>query len=143
MKKTKVLLVIALFSSSFFFACKKEDKGTTTPDYKNLILGKWLWYKTITTGSQGSPYDTFYNQGMFKEFLANGKVITTDGNGQVYNDNYFISGNKLAQTHNNGSDTTYSDITACSAAAFSIYDKVTYTYVNPPAVVEYWNYFIK
>jgi hypothetical protein len=143
MKKTTILFTITLLSCTLFFACKKDDTNKAKPDYKNLILGKWLWYKTITTGSQSSPFDTFYNQGMFKEFLANGKVITTSNGSPTTTENYFIIGNTLAQTFNNGQDTGYTEIISCTAGAFSIYNKITYTNVNPPAVVEYWNYFVK
>ena len=75
MKKTTTLLTIAFICITVLLACKKDDNINTTPDYKTLLQGKWLWYKTITTGSSGNPFDTFYNKGMFKEFLANGKVI--------------------------------------------------------------------
>lgn len=143
MKKTTTLFTIAFICITVLLACKKDDNITTTTDYKTLLQGKWLWYKTITTGSSGNPFDTFYNKGMFKEFLANGKVITEDGSGAVYTENYFITGNKLGQTYNNQKDTAYSDIKSCTAGAFSIYDKIIYSNVSPPAVVEYWNYFIK
>jgi hypothetical protein len=144
MKKATTIFTIALLSSTLFFACKKDDNNSDDrPDYKNVILGKWLWYKTITTGNQASPLNTFYNQGMFKEFLANGKVITTSNGSPTTTENYFITGSKLAQTFNNGHDTGYSDITTFNAGAFAIYDKIIYTNVNPNAVVEYWNYFVK
>jgi len=145
MKKITTLTVIVILGSTIFFSCNKTSVTSTTPDYKNLIIGKWLWYKTITTGnaSTGNPFDTFYNKGMFKEFLPNGKVINTETNGTVYTQDYFIKGSKLAQVYNNGQDTGYSEIIACNAGAFSIYDKAIYTNVNPPAVVEYWNYFVK
>lgn len=126
-----------------FLACKKNDTISSTTDYKTLLQGKWLWYKTITTGSSGQPFDTFYNKGMFKEFLANGKVITQDGSGASYTENYFIVGNKLGETYNNMKDTAYSDIVSCNVGAFSVYDKIIYTNVSPPAVVEYWQYFVK
>lgn len=119
-------------------ACKKNDTASTTTDYKTLLQGKWLWYKTITTGNGINKYDTFYNNGMFKEFLANGKVITQDGSGTSSTENYFITGNKLGETYHNGKDTGYSDIVSCNAGSFTIYVKAIYTNVNPPAEVEYW-----
>ncbi|MFY7963900.1 MAG: hypothetical protein ACOVO1_03290 [Chitinophagaceae bacterium] len=125
-----------------FFACKKDDTNNP-PDYNTLIQGKWLWYKTITTSSQPNKYDTFYNQAIFKQFFANGTVATTHSNGQITNEKYFIINNKLAQIYNSGADTAYSDIINCNSGAFSIYDKITYANVNPPAVVEYWHYFVK
>jgi hypothetical protein len=142
MKLKKTLPLTALAICIIIFACKKDDT-TTTPDYNTLIQGKWLWYKTITTSSQPNKYDTFYNQAMFKQFLANGTVITTQGNTPATTEKYFFSGNKLGQTYNNGIDTFYSDIISINSNDFSIYNKVTYTNVNPPAVVEYWHYFVK
>lgn len=134
----KQLAIVLLFCATIN-ACKKDSPS---PDYQTLLLGKWLWYKTVTTSSQPNQYDTFYNQGMFKEFLSTGKVLTTS-NGQTTTENYFIKGDQLVQTYNSGNDTAYSQILHLSNETFSIYDKTTYTNVNPPAVVEYWHYFVK
>lgn len=79
---------------------------------------------------------------MFKEFLSTGKVVTIT-NGQTTTENYFVKGDQLGQTYNNGKDTAYSQILHWSNETFSIYDKLTYTNVNPPAIVEYWHYFVK
>lgn len=133
----QIAVVCALLVS--ISACKKDSPS---PDYKSLLLGKWFWYKTVTTGSQPNQYNTFYNQGMFKEFLSTGKVLTTSG-GQTTTENYFIKGDQLGQTYNSGKDTAYSQILHWSNETFSIYDKAIYTNVNPPAVVEYWHYFVK
>jgi len=142
MKSKKALALTTLVMIIIIFACKKDDTAST-PDYNTLIQGKWLWYKTITTGNQPNKYDTFYNQTMFKQFMANGTVINLQGNTPTSTEKYFIKGSKLGQTYNNGNDTAYSDIISLNSSAFSIYDKVTYTNVNPPAVVEYWHYFVK
>ena len=143
MRKKATILFIVFLAITTFYGCKKDNNTASLPDYKNLIIGKWLWYKTITTGSQANQFDTFYNQGMFKEFLANGKVIYTGTNGQSTTENYFFLDNKLGQTFSNGKDTFYSQILTCTAGSFSIYDKTTYSNVNPPVVVEYWHYFVK
>jgi hypothetical protein len=142
MKLNKALAITSLAICFIIFACKKDDTNST-PDYNTLIQGKWLWYKTITTSNQPNKYDTFYNQAMFKQFLANGTVINLQGNTPTSTEKYFITGNRLAQTYNNGNDTAYSDIKSFNSGAFNIYDKITYTNVNPPAVVEYWHYFVK
>jgi hypothetical protein len=142
MKTKKALVLLTLVLSITIFACKKDD-ANSTPDYSTLIQGKWLWYKTITTSSQPNQYDTFYNQAMFKQFFANGTVINSQGNSTTSTEKYFITGNKLGQTYNNGNDTAYSDIVSINSGAFTIYDKVVYNNVNPPAVVEYWHYFVK
>ncbi len=141
-KITFLALIITAISCTTFNACKK-DSTLTTPDYSKLALGKWMWYKTITTGSQSKPLDTFYNSGMFKEFLPNGTVITTDAGPNTTTEKYFFVSNKLGQTYNGGKDTSYSQILSFDAGAFSIYDRVVYNNVTPPAVVEYWHYFIK
>jgi hypothetical protein len=134
----KQLAIVLLFCATIS-ACKKD---TASPEYKTLLLGKWLWYKTVTTSSQPNQYNTFYNQAMFKEFLSTGKVLTTS-NGQTTTENYFVKDNQLGQTYNSGKDTAYSQILHWSNETFSIYDKATYTNFNPPAVVEYWHYFVK
>lgn len=142
MRIPKILALLTVALCITIFSCKKDD-AVGTPDYKTLIQGKWLWYKTITTSSQPNQYDTFYNQGMFKQFFANGTVVTSYNNTTSSTEKYFITGSKLGQTYNNGADTAYSDIVTFNGGAFTIYDRAVYNNVNPPAVVEYWHYFVK
>lgn len=144
LKKVFLLVTMAiLYNTSICFSQDKKPKKPS-PNYKKLIIGKWVWYKTITTGaaSSGKALDTFYNKGMFKEYFANGKVIVTESDGTFYTEKYFLKGNKLGTIYANN-DTGYCKIMYLNRNTFAVYDRVVYTNVKPNAIVEYWHYFAK
>lgn len=110
----------------------------------NLLLGKWVWYKTITSsdpnGLKPNGYDTFYMCNWFLECLPNKEYVQTAGD--TLTGNYTLDGNliKFSKPDAYTAEHTVIKLDSCTMVW---YDRAVYTNVKPAQVVEYWQYFAK
>ncbi len=142
MKKIMVcMLSICLLTT----ACKKDD-AAPTPNYTNLLVGKWSYINQIglTTAPNGSTSkDTLkYNNGSYFDFKATNKFsVYVNDKGRITRDSgiYSLAGNQLYMNLYTGLKDTGTILTI-DTANLTLYSKST---PAPGYTMEVWNNFKK